>query len=136
MPSMPTKPVSALGNQYVTFNPEQPELFIMKQKIWTSHQAFDVKDIALNDWFKIEGKDAQVRGDSSMRFSSVPSHGAPCGLRKRKNRGVVLVTGPAATKHARSMLSLTLLCGVCSGPGKRNWSSTRESRIVMLNERA
>ena len=60
MPSMPTKPVSALGNQYVTFNPEQPELFIMRQKIWTSHQPFDVKDISLNDWFKIEGKDAQV----------------------------------------------------------------------------
>lgn len=60
MPSMPTKPVSALGNQYVTFNPEQPELFIMRQRIWTSHKQFDVKDIALNDWFKIEGKDAQV----------------------------------------------------------------------------
>ena len=60
MPSMPTKPVSALGNQYVTFNPEQPEVFIMRQRIWTSHQPFDVKDIALNDWFKIEGKDAQV----------------------------------------------------------------------------
>ena len=60
MPSMPTKPVSALGNQYVTFNPEQPELFIMRQRIWSSHQPFDVKDIALNDWFKIEGKDAQV----------------------------------------------------------------------------
>ena len=61
MPSMPTKPVSALGNQYVTFNPEQPEVFCMKQRVWTSHQPFDVKDISLNDWFKIEGKDAQVR---------------------------------------------------------------------------
>ena len=67
MPSMPTKPVSALGNQYVTFNPEQPELFIMKQGIWNSHQAFDVRDIAQNDWFKIEGKDAQVE------FASAPS---------------------------------------------------------------
>jgi len=71
MPSMPTKPVSALGNQYVTFNPEQPELFIMRQKIWTSHQPFDVKDISLNDWFKIEGKDAQVRTASSLTPKSV-----------------------------------------------------------------
>jgi hypothetical protein len=60
MPSMPSKPVSALGNQYVTFNPEHAELFIMKTKIWTSHHPFDVKDISMNDWFKIEGKDAQV----------------------------------------------------------------------------
>lgn len=60
LPSMPTKPVSALGNQYVTFNPESPEIFKMKQRVWSSHQPFDVKDITNNDWFKIEGKDAQV----------------------------------------------------------------------------
>lgn len=57
---MPTKPVSALGNQYVTFNPESPEIFKMKQRVWSSHQPFDVKDVTNNDWFKIEGKDAQV----------------------------------------------------------------------------
>ena len=84
MPSMPTKPVSALGNQYVTFNPEQPELFIMKQGIWNSHQAFDVRDIAQNDWFKIEGKDAQVEFAAasslplSMLVDSVCDMRGPC----------------------------------------------------------
>eukprot|EP00802_Teleaulax_amphioxeia_P015173 Tamp_15259.p1 GENE.Tamp_15259~~Tamp_15259.p1 ORF type:complete len:292 (+),score=67.18 Tamp_15259:52-876(+) len=74
MPSMPTKPVSALGNQYVTFNPEQPELFIMRQRIWSSHQPFDVKDIALNDWFKIEGKDAQWTGQKKLVLNTGVPH--------------------------------------------------------------
>jgi hypothetical protein len=88
MPSMPTKPVSALGNQYVTFNPEQPEVFIMRQRIWTSHQPFDVKDIALNDWFKIEGKDAQVMArHPHWPLSRVsPFSNGPCCHRARRER--------------------------------------------------
>jgi hypothetical protein len=32
----------------------------MRQRIWTSHQPFEIKDIAEHPWFTIEGKDAQV----------------------------------------------------------------------------
>ena len=34
---MPSQPISALGNQYVTFNPEQPELFTMAKRVWSDH---------------------------------------------------------------------------------------------------
>ena len=117
MPSMPTKPVSALGNQYVTFNPEQPELFIMKQGIWNSHQAFDVRDIAQNDWFKIEGKDAQVE------FASAPS--LPLSLLVDSvcdMRGACLRGGPASLAAPVSCARLTApALPRCSGPDKRDW---------------
>ena len=32
----------------------------MRQRVWHSSQSYDVKDVAGNDWFKLEGKDAQV----------------------------------------------------------------------------
>ena len=105
MPSMPTKPVSALGNQYVTFNPEQPELFIMKQGIWNSHQAFDVRDIAQNDWFKIEGKDAQVEFASASSLPLSMLVDSVCDM-----RGACLRGGPASAGRACLLRSPDRAC--------------------------
>ena len=138
MPSMPTKPVSALGNQYVTFNPEQPEVFIMRQRIWTSHQPFDVKDIALNDWFKIEGKDAQVMArHPHWPLSRVsPFSNGPCCHRARRERRSALSCWrwPCAFRSSdeRDRRGICLLSRPwwfvadgawvrCSGPARRSW---------------
>eukprot|EP00961_Rhodomonas_salina_P067368 904873-Rhodomonas_salina.2 len=59
-PMPPHIPINALGNQYVTFQHEEPEVFRMKDNVWGSGSSFDVKDIKDQDWFKLEGRDAQV----------------------------------------------------------------------------
>eukprot|EP00960_Hanusia_phi_P075919 768482-Hanusia_phi.AAC.4 len=79
-PAMPSKPISALGNQYVTFQPEQPELFVMRQRVWHSSQSYDVKDVAGNDWFKLEGKDAQWTGKKKLVLNTGAPH---CEIEKK-----------------------------------------------------
>ncbi|EKX38100.1 hypothetical protein GUITHDRAFT_165270 [Guillardia theta CCMP2712] len=81
-PAMPSKPISALGNQYVTFQPEQPELFIMRQRVWHSSQSYDVKDVAGNDWFKLEGKDAQWTGKKKLVLNTGAPH---CEIEKKSS---------------------------------------------------
>ena len=71
---MPTQPITALGDQYVTFNPEQPEMFRMAKKVWSQSTPFDVQDIHRNDWFKIEGKDAKWTGQKKLVLNTGVPH--------------------------------------------------------------
>lgn len=135
---MPTKPVSALGNQYVTFNPESPEMFKMKQRVWSSHQPFDVKDITNNDWFKIEGKDAQVRAVGASPFSPRQGHGACCAARRGRyaepplhplghsHAQCIVCAGEWASRQAvRHLCNARCLTCDFSGLARRSWFSTR-----------
>jgi len=72
--SMPSRPLSALGNQYVTFQPEQQEMFIIKHKVWVNSTSFEVTDIAGNPWFRIEGKDAQWTGQKKLVLNTGVHH--------------------------------------------------------------
>eukprot|EP00290_Baffinella_frigidus_P014476 CAMPEP_0180142838 /NCGR_PEP_ID=MMETSP0986-20121125/15838_1 /TAXON_ID=697907 /ORGANISM="non described non described, Strain CCMP2293" /LENGTH=282 /DNA_ID=CAMNT_0022086151 /DNA_START=51 /DNA_END=899 /DNA_ORIENTATION=+ len=80
LPVMPSQPISALGNQYVTFNPEQPELFTMAKRVWFQSAPFDVQDVSQNDWFKIEGKDAKWTGQKKLVLNTGVPH---CTIERR-----------------------------------------------------
>jgi hypothetical protein len=54
-PIAPLSPIAAVGNQYVTFQPEQQEVFRMPERLWLSSQAYEVCDMMENPWFKLEG---------------------------------------------------------------------------------
>ena len=60
-PMMPMSSISALGNQYVTFQPENPEVFRMPERLWNSSQAFEVQDLLDNPWFRLEGSQVGFR---------------------------------------------------------------------------
>jgi hypothetical protein len=59
-PVTPLTAVSALGNQYVTFQSEQQEMFRMPDRIWLSSEAYEVCDHLENPWFKFEGSQVHV----------------------------------------------------------------------------
>jgi hypothetical protein len=49
----PSKPIMALASQYVTFQSEQQETFILPEKAWFSLSPIKVCDITKNDWFTL-----------------------------------------------------------------------------------
>mmetsp|Transcript_45340 Transcript_45340/g.71106 ORF Transcript_45340/g.71106 Transcript_45340/m.71106 type:complete len:164 (+) Transcript_45340:110-601(+) len=59
-PSMPTRQMSALGNQYVTFQPETTESFKLRSNVWYGTTTYEVKDTAGHPWFKLEGRESQL----------------------------------------------------------------------------
>eukprot|EP00291_Cryptomonas_curvata_P000037 CAMPEP_0172190480 /NCGR_PEP_ID=MMETSP1050-20130122/23140_1 /TAXON_ID=233186 /ORGANISM="Cryptomonas curvata, Strain CCAP979/52" /LENGTH=219 /DNA_ID=CAMNT_0012865365 /DNA_START=34 /DNA_END=690 /DNA_ORIENTATION=+ len=73
IPIMPSRPISTLGNQYVTFQPDQQEIFVLKQQAWTAPQ-FEVKDVVRNPWFKLEGRDSQVTGQKKLILNTGVHH--------------------------------------------------------------
>ena len=54
-PESPLTPIAAIGNQYVTFQPELKEVFRMPDRLWLSSEAYEVCDRGENPWFKLEG---------------------------------------------------------------------------------
>jgi len=70
---MPSRPISVLGNQYVTFQPEQPESFLLRRGVWGT-ASYEVQDVAGNPWFRLEGKDSQWTGQKKLLLNTGIHH--------------------------------------------------------------
>jgi len=52
-------PVAALGNEYVTFQPDNSETFLLAPDAWRN-RSFEIRDSTKKPWFRLEAKDDQL----------------------------------------------------------------------------